>query len=132
MKLLHIVQSQIKKSETKKIEIKFGQENKNEIVMSLLLQPRSLLVVKDSLYNEHLHSVPFRDYDVISHHTANRGVRFWRENLAGEMTIVDRGGGRGDEAWAYRTTVTYVQKSRKGEEVSWKILENIPAKNIEL
>lgn len=44
--------------------------NGHEITHCLLLEPRSLLIIKDDLYHEYLHSI-----DEVSHDTINTDVR---------------------------------------------------------
>ena len=44
------------------------QENRNisEPEFSFLLEPRSLLVLRENLYHDYLHAIAERDYDTIS------------------------------------------------------------------
>lgn len=42
-------------------------------IMSVLLEPRSLVVIKDDLYNRHLHSIEELKVDEISDYIVNPG-----------------------------------------------------------
>jgi alkylated DNA repair protein alkB family protein 6 len=62
---------------------------KKEPVLSLILQPRSLLVVKDELYSDYLHSVPFRTTDVIDDKVIN--LELINKNQSNEQNLLGIG-----------------------------------------
>ncbi|KAK3926196.1 Alpha-ketoglutarate-dependent dioxygenase alkB-like protein 6 [Frankliniella fusca] len=59
------------KVDEKDSQLPSNQQRKR--VMSILLEPRSLLVVKDDLYHNHLHSIDETESDEITDLTVNRG-----------------------------------------------------------
>ncbi|XP_051900309.1 alpha-ketoglutarate-dependent dioxygenase alkB homolog 6 [Pristis pectinata] len=59
------------KRENEKGEIAFPQTEENRYILSLLLEPRSLLVLKDDMYLKYLHGIRPMSEDIITEKVAN-------------------------------------------------------------